>query len=319
MVVTDIIRFGLFLSIPFWQSLWWLFAASFLIECASLFWIPAKEASIPNLVPREPARGANQLNLVTTYGFGAVAAAVFCGARVRQPGARARLLVLPHQPGQPRALHRRGDVHGLGAHDRQPASEINRARRPPRTRSAGLDGEQVGFWQSITAGRRGSSGRQRWLKGLVIGICGATGAGAAVIGLSQSFARPTSAAATRPTARCSARCSSAWRAGMFLGPRLIGAFSRRRVVGLGIVACGITLAIDARRPQPGARDPHDRVDGLLGRPGLGRRADPGRAGGQRRAARAHLRVHLQPDADRAARSVVAAGPAARRPDRPARA
>ena len=43
----------------------------------SLFWIPAKEASIPNLVPRNQLESANQLNLVTTYGFGAVAAALF--------------------------------------------------------------------------------------------------------------------------------------------------------------------------------------------------------------------------------------------------
>src|SRR5690242_18931289 len=77
MVVTDILRFGLFLSIPLVQSLWWLFVASFLIECNSLFWIPAKEASIPNLVPREKLETANQLSLVTTYGFGAVAAALF--------------------------------------------------------------------------------------------------------------------------------------------------------------------------------------------------------------------------------------------------
>ena len=77
MVVTDIIRFLLFLSIPLVPHLWWLLVASFLIECASLFWIPAKEASIPNLVPRNQLESANQLSLLTTYGFGAVAAALF--------------------------------------------------------------------------------------------------------------------------------------------------------------------------------------------------------------------------------------------------
>ncbi|MBV9869888.1 MAG: MFS transporter, partial [Frankiaceae bacterium] len=77
MIVTDVLRFGFLLSIPIFPHLYWLLIASFLIECASLFWIPAKEASIPNLVPRHLLESANQLNLVTTYGFGAIAAALF--------------------------------------------------------------------------------------------------------------------------------------------------------------------------------------------------------------------------------------------------
>jgi dTMP kinase len=36
---------------------------------------------------------------------------------------------------------------------------------------------------------------------------------------------------------------------MFLGPRLIGPFSRRRTVGLAIFACGITLSIEAIVPN----------------------------------------------------------------------
>jgi dTMP kinase len=84
MVVCDVLRFLLFLSIPLVGSvadrdtaLVYLLLASFLIETVSLFWIPAKEASVPNLVPREQLEGANQLTLIATYGSAPVAAAVF--------------------------------------------------------------------------------------------------------------------------------------------------------------------------------------------------------------------------------------------------
>ncbi|HSY15949.1 MAG TPA: MFS transporter, partial [Jatrophihabitantaceae bacterium] len=75
MVISDGIRFGLFLTIPLahlvvdsHKDLVWLYVASFLIECVSLFWMPAKDASVPNLVRTEQVEAANQLSLITTYG-----------------------------------------------------------------------------------------------------------------------------------------------------------------------------------------------------------------------------------------------------------
>lgn len=76
MVVCDVLRFALFLSIPFVGTLWWLFAATFLIEVCALFWIPAKDASIPNLLKRpHQIETANQLGLVMTYGVAVIVAA----------------------------------------------------------------------------------------------------------------------------------------------------------------------------------------------------------------------------------------------------
>ncbi|HTC68668.1 MAG TPA: MFS transporter, partial [Acidothermaceae bacterium] len=77
MVIADIGRFSLYVSIPIVHTLWWLFIATFLIETLSLFWIPAKEATVPNLVPREQLEQANQLSLLTTYGSAPIAALVF--------------------------------------------------------------------------------------------------------------------------------------------------------------------------------------------------------------------------------------------------
>jgi dTMP kinase len=247
MVVTDVIRFGLYVSIPFWQSLPWLFAATFLIECASLFWIPSKEASIPNLVPPSKLEDANQLNLVTTYGFGAVAAAVFSAlAFVTR--------VLAHNFSFFRtnpvdlALYIDAATFAISALTIVNLSEIDRAKSPAEATSPGVEGEQIGFWQSITQGAR-YLGTERWLKGLVIGICGATGAGAAVIGLSQSFAKTDLGGGNAAYGTLFGTVFIGLASGMFLGPRLIGSFPRRRVVGLAIGACGITLAIDAVVPN----------------------------------------------------------------------
>jgi dTMP kinase len=48
-----------------------------LVECITLFWSPAKEASVPNLVPRDKLENANQVSLLAAYGTAPVAAALF--------------------------------------------------------------------------------------------------------------------------------------------------------------------------------------------------------------------------------------------------
>ena len=77
MVTADIFRFALYASIPLVRTLWWLLVATFLIESMSQFWIPAKEASVPNLVPASHLESANRLSLITTYGSAAVAGTLF--------------------------------------------------------------------------------------------------------------------------------------------------------------------------------------------------------------------------------------------------
>ena len=76
MVVADVIRFALFASIPLVDNLIWLFVAQFLIEAFTLFWIPAKEAAVPNMLRKDQLEPANQLSLVTTYGLTPVLASI---------------------------------------------------------------------------------------------------------------------------------------------------------------------------------------------------------------------------------------------------
>jgi hypothetical protein len=139
MVVCDLLRFLLFLSIPLVGSvadrdtaLVYLLLASFLIETVSLFWIPAKEASVPNLVPREQLEGANQLTLIATYGSAPVAGRRLRSAQPGVPGAGHRLRVLPHRSGRPGPLRQRRHLP-VRRRDRLPAqgpaeSRAGRAR-----------------------------------------------------------------------------------------------------------------------------------------------------------------------------------------------
>ncbi len=68
MIIADISRGVLYASMPFMPGLWAIFLLSFVIECLSLLWTPAKDASIPNLVPRRQLANANSIGLITTYG-----------------------------------------------------------------------------------------------------------------------------------------------------------------------------------------------------------------------------------------------------------
>ena len=77
MVAADVLRGLLYVSIPVVGRLDWLLVANFLAECVAIFWTPAKDASVPNLVPRKRLEQANQLTLLTAYGTAPVAAGLF--------------------------------------------------------------------------------------------------------------------------------------------------------------------------------------------------------------------------------------------------
>jgi len=77
MIAGDLLRCALFVSIPVVGTLWWMYVAIVIIECISLFWNPAKDATLPNLVPPARLEMANQLGLVGSYGTAPVAALVF--------------------------------------------------------------------------------------------------------------------------------------------------------------------------------------------------------------------------------------------------
>jgi dTMP kinase len=67
-VFTDVTRFGLFIALAFSRDLTAIFALAFVVECLSLLFVSAKDASLPAVVDRRQLTEANQLNLLVTYG-----------------------------------------------------------------------------------------------------------------------------------------------------------------------------------------------------------------------------------------------------------
>ena len=83
MIIGDVLRAALYITIPinmsvgFANQLTWIYVVQFLASGASLFWAPAKDASVPNLVPRDKLEQANQLSLFATYGTAPIAGLLF--------------------------------------------------------------------------------------------------------------------------------------------------------------------------------------------------------------------------------------------------
>ena len=240
MVVCDIIRFLLFMSIPLVGKLSWLFVGSFLIEAISLFWIPAKEASVPNLLPPERLEAANQLSLITTYGAAPIAAGLF-----------SLLSVLTHALGSifPYFENRPAD---LALYFNAFSFLVSALTVSTLTQVAGvghrkISDEKVSFLKSITEGWSFVS-HTPLIRGLVFGILGAFAAGGCIIGLGKLFVQMLGGGDAGYGLLFGA-VMTGLALGMGLGPRLLAGVSRKRLFGLAIAGAGISLSILALLPN----------------------------------------------------------------------
>ena len=244
MVLCDLIRACLVTSIIVVHTLPYLLASSFAIEIFSLFWIPAKEASVPNLVPRQSLEAANQISLVTTYGMALVAAVLF-----------SLLSVLTRALTTPKSYFTNEPIMLAFGFDAATflisAATIYSLREISEHGGRRKDGE--------TAPQQGSMARaiiDGWkfvgttptVRGLVVGILGAFAAGGAVVGVGRQFARDLNGG----DAAYGVLFGSVFAGlalGMLVGPKLLRQLSPRRKFGMCIVGAGVTLSIDAVLPN----------------------------------------------------------------------
>ncbi len=77
MVTCDLGRGFVIATLPFIDTVGGLFAASLVLEVLTLLWAPAKEASVPNIVPLSRLTTANSLSLAAAYGTFPVGSALF--------------------------------------------------------------------------------------------------------------------------------------------------------------------------------------------------------------------------------------------------
>lgn len=241
MVVGDVLRFALFASIPLVGTLWWLFVATILIEIIGLFWMPAKDATVPNLVPRERLEAANQLSLATTYGSAPFAALLFAGL-TGLSGALGR--VFPFETDAiDIALYINAVTYLVAA---LVILRLDMPRRPARsdTSTAPADASLV---RVITDGWK-FIGKTPLIRGLVVGMLGAFGAGGFVIGVAPTFSADLGAGPSGYGVLF-ASVFTGLALGMWVGPRLLAEFTRWRLFALAIIVAGIWLALIALIPN----------------------------------------------------------------------
>ena len=241
MVVADVGRFSLYVSIPLVHTLWWLFVATFLIETLSLFWTPAKEATVPNLVPRERLEQANQLSLLTTYGSAPVAALVFALLALFT-GVIARALPFFTTNRVDLALYFNALTFLVSAATIFTLREVSRqgGRRSGSTLS---NAPHPSVFTAIIEGWR-FIGQTTVVRGLVIGLLGAFATAGVVVGLAQIYVRDLGGGGAGYGALFGSLFVGL-AAGMFLGPRFLRGLPRRRLFGASISIAGLVLAATA--------------------------------------------------------------------------
>ncbi|GAA3790317.1 hypothetical protein GCM10022226_06550 [Sphaerisporangium flaviroseum] len=233
MFFSDLLRFALVLSIPLVASYQWIIIATFLVECVNLFWVPAKDATVPNLVPKERLEEANQLNLLVTYGTAPVAAALFAVLSVTVEVVGKAVPNLALEPALP-ALTINAVAYLVSAFLiftlKSIPKDHTRVSTPSMLRQI-MDG-----WRFV--------GGNRMVRGLVIGMLGAFAAGGAVIGVAKVYVVALGGG-DAAYGMVFAAVFIGMALGIFFGPRLLRELSRRRLFGLAIVTAGGVLAATA--------------------------------------------------------------------------
>ncbi|HEY8217570.1 MAG TPA: MFS transporter, partial [Acidimicrobiia bacterium] len=77
MLAMDALRAAIIAAVPFIRAIWWVYTCAFVLEAASLVFLPARDSSIPDLVDEEDLPLANGLVLGSSFGTIPLGAALF--------------------------------------------------------------------------------------------------------------------------------------------------------------------------------------------------------------------------------------------------
>ena len=233
MIVCDILRFGLYLSIPLVGNYFWLYTATVLVESVTLFWSPAKEASVPNLVPKNKLESANQVTLLASYGTAPLAALLFS------------LLALVSKPLtewlSPRFASSADMALYIDAisflYTAYIVYQLKEIPKGPATKGAA--NENIG--KALIQGFKFVNDN-KIIRGLIFGMLGAFFAAGAVIGLARTFVGDLQAG----DAAYGILFGSVFTGlalGISLGPKIFNQFSRRRLFGAALTISSIFLVL----------------------------------------------------------------------------
>ncbi len=230
MVVCDILRTAVYISIPLFHNYFWLYTATILVECVTLFWSPAKEASVPNLVPRTKLESANQVSLLAAYGTAPVAALLFTFLSLFTSAINAAFNI--NSTGVDIALYVNAASFAFAAFTIFNLKEIPKGAAAKHAADTGILKSLIEGWKSVSG--------SKIIRGLVLGMVGAFVAAGAVIGLARTFVGDLGGGEAAYGVLFGA-VFSGLALGIAFGPKVFAQFSRRRLFGASLTIAGLFL------------------------------------------------------------------------------
>lgn len=238
MVVCDILRTALYISIPIFHNYFWLYTATILVECVTLFWSPAKEASVPNLVPRERLENANQVSLLAAYGTAPIAALLFTFLSLFTSAINAAFGI--NSTAVDIALYVNALSFAFAAYTIWGLREIPKGAAEKHSADTGILKSLHDGWKSVSG--------SKLIRGLVVGMVGAFVAAGAVIGLARTFVGDLGGGEAAYGVLFGS-VFTGLAAGIAFGPRVFAQFSRRRLFGASLAISGGFLVALAAIPN----------------------------------------------------------------------
>jgi dTMP kinase len=233
MVTVDVLRGALYISIPIVHTYFWLYAAMILVECLTLFWSPAKEASVPNLVPREKLENANQVSLLAAYGTAPIAAILFSLLTLLS-GAIAAVSPLIPSNSVDIALYFNAASFFFAAWTIRGLKEIPKGAAAKKEADENITQSLIQGWKTVSD--------SKIIRGLILGMIGAFSAAGAVIGLARTFVGDLGGGDAAYGVLFGA-VFTGLAIGIAFGPKVFAQFSRRRLFGASLATAGVFLVL----------------------------------------------------------------------------
>jgi dTMP kinase len=210
-----------------------------LVECVTLFWSPAKEASVPNLVPRNKLESANQVSLLAAYGTAPIAAAIFA---ILALFSNALGSFLPSFAGNAVdiALYINAASFAFAAYTIWGIHEIPKIKESKQDTEASVAKSLWQGWKAVSD--------SKIIRGLIFGMVGAFVAAGAVIGLARTFVGDLGGGEAAYGVLFGA-VFTGLALGIAAGPKVFAQFSRRRLFGASLTTAGIFLVLLALIPN----------------------------------------------------------------------
>ncbi|REE97901.1 dTMP kinase [Thermomonospora umbrina] len=248
MAAVDVARFGLLLSAPLVGRPVWLVAAAFLTGCLTPLWRAAADSAFADMAGPDRAADARRLALRTLYGAAPVAGLLFALLALLAGGlldedlradlpayvTAAVFLLSAVAVFTAQGIPSRGTGAPSWEGPATPSAPPARGGQDAVHSGAGGAGGVAG----LGAGRRVVAAVPV-VRGLAIGLAGAFLAGGAVVGVARVHVGTLHGG----DAGYGALFGAAFLGmafGLFVGPRMLGDFSRRRLLGLAVIAAGLT-------------------------------------------------------------------------------